>query len=169
MCERTQTALGRIIGVGALVLSALLLATAWPEPAHAAPPEGQTYLGTKKCAACHFNQYMTWKKTEHSKALDVLPQKYKKDAECLICHTTGYDKPTGYKEAPSPNLAGVSCEACHGPGSKHGEIATTFGKKKLTEDDEKTVRGAIYRIRPDNACITCHISKAHKKHPKYDK
>jgi hypothetical protein len=177
MRKRTRIAFVGAVVVGAFVGLAFLMTTAGPaslRQAHAAlqegqVPEGQSYIGTKKCAACHFNQYMAWRKTEHAKAFDVLPKKYKEDGECLQCHTTGYDEPTGYKETSSPDLVGTSCEACHGPGSKHGELATKFGKKKLTEDEEKTVRGSIHKISPDNACITCHISKAHKKHPDYDK
>jgi len=114
---------------------------------------------------------MVWRKTAHAtKAFKDLPAKYKKDASCLKCHSTGFGQATGYKSVRStPNLAGTTCEACHGPGSKHAVIAEKYGKKKLSADEEKLVRGSIYRVRPDNACIQCHRTKAHESHPKYTK
>jgi hypothetical protein len=133
------------------------------------PPEGQTYLGSKQCAACHFNQFTAWKATKHSKSFDILPAKYKKDASCLKCHATGQGEETGYKDDSTAALAGTSCEACHGAGSKHGEIAKTFGNKKLSPEEDKYVRSSIHKFLPGNACIQCHESKAHKKHPPYDK
>lgn len=135
----------------------------------AEPPADQTYIGTKQCAACHLNQYLAWKKTKHSKAFEILPAKYKTDSTCLKCHTTGHGQPTGYKDATTAALEGTSCEACHGPGSKHGEIAKTFAGKKLTDEQEKYVRSTIPLVLPGNACIECHLTKAHKKHPPYDK
>jgi hypothetical protein len=113
---------------------------------------------------------MDWKKTSHSKAFEILPAKYRTDADCLKCHTTGFGEPTGFTTlAATANLAGTSCEACHGPGSEHSAIAKKFGNKKLTEEEEKTVRGSIFKVRTDNACIGCHQTKAHKEHPKFDK
>ena len=92
-------------------------AAAGPEPA---PPEGQTYTGSKRCASCHFEQFMAWKKTGHSKAFETLTAKYQKDPKCLKCHTTGFGEPTGFKDNTSTGaLAGITCETCHGPGSKH--------------------------------------------------
>jgi hypothetical protein len=135
-----------------------------------APPEKQTYMGSKECSACHFDQYLVWRKTKHAKSFEILPSKYQKDASCLECHTTGHGHPTGFKSvAASSGLVGTSCEACHGPGSEHGEIAKSFGKKKLSEDEEAYVRSTIWLRLPDNACVACHQSKAHKEHPPYDK
>ena len=104
------------------------------EPAGPAvtPPADQTYTGAKACTACHFKQSMAWKKTKHdTDAFAKLPAKYKADASCLICHSTGFGAATGFKdEASTPNLAGTTCEACHGPGSKHVEAAKPFTNKK---------------------------------------
>jgi hypothetical protein len=117
---------------------------------------------------------MTWKKTKHATdAFAKLPAKYKTDASCLICHSTGFGAATGFKdEATTANLAGTSCEACHGPGSKHAEIAKPFMNKKPTAEQEKEIRGSIYKVLPDNVCIRCHATQVHdlpKKHPAYDK
>ena len=116
------------------------------EPAGPAvtPPADQTYVGTKACTACHFKQFMAWKKTKHATdAFAKLPAKYKTDASCLICHSTGFGTATGFKdEASTPNLAGTTCEACHGPGSKHVEAAKPFATKKTltAEEDQPRAR-----------------------------
>jgi hypothetical protein len=133
------------------------------------PPEGQTFIGAKQCSACHFDQYLKWRQTKHAKAFDIMPAKYKTDASCLKCHTTGFGEKTGYQGAKTPDLAGTSCEACHGPGSKHAEIAKSFGMKKLTKDEEAYVRSTTHKILPGNSCVTCHVAQSHKEHPKFEK
>ena len=148
--------------------SSILLLLAGPiavcgADAEPAPPEGQTYIGAKRCASCHFEQFMSWKKTGHSRAFDVLTPKYQKDDKCLKCHTTGLGEPTGYKDGEMV-LAGVTCETCHGPGSKHEEVSQPFTTtKKLPPEAEKRVRDAIWRFPPKNVCIDCHIVQGHKK------
>jgi hypothetical protein len=145
-------------------------------PAEAAaevhPPADQTYTGSKQCAACHLKEYMAWKKTKHAKeAFESMPAKYRTSADCLACHATGYGAATGFKDiASTPNLAGTTCEACHGPGSKHGAIAKQYeNKKQLSPDEDKAVRGSIYKVQPQNVCVRCHIDQQHKPHPPYDK
>jgi hypothetical protein len=136
------------------------------------PPADQTYTGSKQCSACHFKQYMAWKKTKHAKeAFESLAAKYRADGECVKCHATGYGAATGFKDAAStPNLAGTTCEACHGPGSQHDAIAKKYANKKvLAPDEDKEVRGSIYKVMPQNVCIRCHIDQTHKAHPPYDK
>ena len=133
-------------------------------------PAGQTYVGTKECAACHFEQFMAWRQTPHAKAFEIMPAKYQADATCLKCHTTGHGTPTGFKSLQAtPNLVGNSCEGCHGPGSKHTELAKSFGQKRLTPQDESQVRDSIYLMLPKNVCVECHLATAHKVHPKFDK
>jgi Cytochrome c554 and c-prime len=149
--------------------SAAVAALAVPQPL-AEPPKDQTFMGIKQCSACHFNQFLVWRQTKHAKGFEILPAKYKTDASCLKCHSTGHGEPTGYKDfASTPELAGTACEACHGPGSKHGEIAKGFGNRKLTKEEETYVRSTIYKVRPNNACIGCHLAQTHQKHPPYDK
>jgi len=138
--------------------------------AEPAPPADQRYTGVKKCAACHFDQHLIWRKDKHAKAFENLPAKYKTDASCLKCHTTGYGEPTGYKSAADANLAGITCEVCHGPGSKHDETCKPLANvTKLSAAQEKLARDSIYMMLPHNVCVTCHSSKGHKAHPKYDK
>jgi hypothetical protein len=136
------------------------------------PPADQTYVGSKACAPCHFKENTTWKKSKHAtEAFSKLPAKYQADASCLTCHSTGYGAATGFKDvASTPTLAGTTCEACHGPGSKHVEVAKPLiNVKKLSPEQDKLVRGTIYKVMPNNACIRCHTEQSHKPHPAYDK
>jgi hypothetical protein len=135
-----------------------------------APATPQEYCGAKKCGGCHFEQYMIWKKSKHAVTLETLPDKYKTDANCLKCHTTGFGTPTGYKDATTPNLAGVTCENCHGPGSEHDRICQHFkDQKTLSAEENKQARGSIERMPSKIVCLDCHTDKAHKPHPKIDK
>jgi hypothetical protein len=48
--------------------------------------------------------------------------------ECVECHVTGFGKWGGFDGASkSPDLAGVQCEECHGPGSSHPATANIRG------------------------------------------
>ena len=112
--------------------------------AGAAQSAKATYVGPKKCKMCHINQFKSWEENmpQHENALKSLPADKQKDADCIKCHTTGYGKDSGYKdEATTPDLAGVTCEACHGPGSEH--IAAAKEQKKET-------------ITKTPVCTTCH-------------
>ncbi len=160
----------------AAFMSSPVSAPAQPPPAggaaEPAPPEGQTYTGVKACSSCHFKQYMSWKKTKHyTDSYAKVPKKYKTDATCLPCHSTGYGQPSGFKdEATTPNLTGTTCEACHGPGSEHEKVCKAYAnKKKLAPDEEKKARDSIYMIVPGNVCERCHATQGHKEHPKYEK
>ena len=138
------------------------LRAAEAEEADPAPPADQEYTGAKRCASCHFTQFMAWNKSKHSKTFNLLPAEYQTDAKCLPCHTTGYGEPTGYKDmATTPSLAGNTCETCHGPGSKHEEVAQSFGKEKLNEEQEKVVRDSIWLMLPKNVCVECHKVQGH--------
>ena len=162
--------LGRLTALSVVcVLAAAGPACSQPEsttPAEPAPPADQQYIGTKQCAACHFDQFMKWKTTKHATTFDLLPAQYKTDAKCLPCHTTGFGRPSGFTTAAaSADLKGTTCEACHGPGSKHAEIAKQFANQKLTPEQETTVRDSIWKINPHNTCISCHVVQGHHENP----
>jgi hypothetical protein len=113
---------------------------------------------------------MSWRKTNHAKAFANMPAKYHTDGECLKCHTTAFGQPSGYTGPETPDLAGITCEICHGPGSKHVEISKEYAaKEELTEQESAYVKSTIYEMLPKNVCIECHVTKAHKEHPPYDK
>lgn len=132
-----------------------------------APASHPAYTGLTKCAACHFQQYRDWQTTPHGKAYEILPAKYKNDAECLKCHTTPVA--TGAANPDAAAQLGVSCESCHGPGDDHASFALSFVSQNrvFSEEDLKKLRSKIQRLALDQ-CIKCHTSKAHKPHPKYD-
>lgn len=163
-----------LLSVFGLAYALVAVGSAWaqPEAANAggqmepAPPADQQYIGAKQCAACHFDQFMKWKVTKHATSFNLLPAQYQADTTCLQCHTTGFGAATGFKTAAaSADLKGTTCEACHGPGSKHAEMAKQFANQKLSAEQEKTVRDSIWKIRPGNVCISCHVVQGHHENP----
>lgn len=73
------------------------------------------YQSPDRCRECHPDEYQAWASTIHAQAsFDPIFRVYLEMAEqpneCFSCHATGYDTTTGQFM-----LAGVSCEACHGP------------------------------------------------------
>ena len=142
--------------LGMMVALALLMVSAGLSTARAAD-----YVGLKKCRMCHMKQYKSWENTKMAKAFDVLkpgmaaeaktgagldPNKdYTGDATCLGCHTTG-----GKADMP-----GVTCEACHGPGSDYMKVMMTNRDYTM---DEITAKGLVM---PDEAtCKKCHNDKS---------
>ncbi len=115
--------------------------------------DGATYKGVKKCKTCHIKIYKTWKKTKHSKAFDQLKDAEKKDPKCIECHTTNND----------PNLPGIHCEVCHGPGSKFSS-AKIMNKKKYKANPELQRKLAVEAgliIAPDeHTCKKCHNERS---------
>jgi hypothetical protein len=91
----------------------------------------QDYIGAAKCKMCHNKeltgqQYKLWSESAHAKAWKTLGEAKaleigkkkgianpQTDAKCLKCHTIGA---TADKTLQAE---GVSCEACHGPGSAY--------------------------------------------------
>lgn len=90
-----------------------------------APADGP-YIGAKRCAECHQPFDESWKGTRHSGAFATLERVGKsKDPECVVCHVVGYGEEGGFLSLKAtPELAGVQCESCHGPGREH---AVDFG------------------------------------------
>lgn len=79
------------------------------------------YVGSRECRKCHPDSYQVWKGTAHSHALLTLIQKDENETlDCLQCHVAGLLEPSGYDPFSSRDeVSAVTCEACHGPGSKH--------------------------------------------------
>lgn len=158
--RRTMTLLG-------LLATGLLLATASVGAAPpAATPKGPEYVGVNKCRMCHMPLYKAWSATKHANALAALQKVDPKVADtvaaklkvtlkgtaattdgCVECHVTGFKAPGGYPQADSLKnvaVANVTCEACHGPGSKH--VPAPMAEKKKT----------ISKVVAADACMKCH-------------
>lgn len=97
------------------------------------------FAGPETCAGCHAAEHEEWKDSRHAGAFGEPFASYwkahGKSAECLGCHTTGFDSTSGQFA-----FEGVSCESCHGPYREgHPEA------------------GAAMRLATDSsACAGCH-------------
>lgn len=126
------------------------------------------YVGVKTCMACHKGEkgkmvYENWLKTKHSQAFNTLKSEKSKQiakkmnlksdpteaVECLKCHSTGYFP--GDQTMPTNNKEdGVTCEACHGPGSAY---KNKHGKDKK---DEGIKLGLVIGTNDEKICKRCH-------------
>jgi len=123
------------------------------------------YVGASKCKTCHKAdkngaQFGKWSKNKHSKAYEVLKSdeaKKKaeaagvkdplKDENCLSCHTTAY---TAKNKAKTYKIEeGVTCEACHGPGSM-------YKKSSVMKEHKKSVEAGLVDKVDEKVCADCH-------------
>ena len=96
------------------------------------------YKGNEHCAACHPLEYTSWHMTHHSVAWATLERDGSQaDPECVGCHVTGHQEPSGWDGQPRTKLVDVGCEACHGPGGPHDGTTTA----------------------PLTTCVGCHDDK----------
>ncbi|MGB9594971.1 MAG: multiheme c-type cytochrome [Candidatus Poribacteria bacterium] len=118
-----------------------------------AVPANAKYVSEKKCYMCHKAIAKTHEKSKHALSFKCLVDNNQdQNPKCLQCHTTGYGKPGGFADInATSDLAGVGCQACHGPGSDHIENGLTKEQRKER----------IY-IDANNECTKCH--KIHQKH-----
>jgi len=102
-------------------------------PGGALLPTNMDYVGSAACKSCHEPEFATWAASPHAHAVETLASKGEAgNADCLPCHTTGFDRAGGFPGGASveahPDLARVGCESCHGPGGEHiKEDAARFG------------------------------------------
>ncbi len=154
-----------------LTLAILVALYFWARPGHKHGTEHR-FVGPQTCTEkCHQQQGESWAKTRMARSFDALrPGTYAKEKEmvgldpeadyteveeCLRCHTTGYGLVGGFVSfEETPEMAGVTCEACHGPGGMYVETVMdaddpTFQTSKARE------AGLIY---PPTAriCQGCH-------------
>jgi hypothetical protein len=114
---------------------------------------GAVFTGAETCEKCHPKTFEFWTGTKHSQAFESLLEDPKPntqfDAECITCHTTGFEYNSGWRSnAATPHLAGNQCENCHGPGSKHAEDPTNAQFRKLIKVTAEQA--------DKNLCIRCH-------------
>ena len=132
------------------------------------------YVGVKKCRVCHMEEFRAWEQTKMAKVFELLkpgaaaeikkahkldPDKdYTKDATCLQCHTTGYGKGGFTSIEATPDLAGVTCEACHGPGG--GYLKPELMSLSNKEFKRADVQAAGLVIPDVKTCENCHNEKS---------
>ncbi len=122
------------------------------------------YVGNSKCRLCHREFFIGRKKDKHDFAFKRLVETgYETNPKCLVCHTTGFGVPTGFKSIEeTPRLANVQCEGCHGPGSLHIKIA------------RKTKKGGGFLASPNDPitqkkmCNACHTERWNRSYHKND-
>jgi hypothetical protein len=135
-----RAAAGKPVGLGT--------ETPRPKPAAGdAAPSGGSYIGAAACGGCHAPALSFWKTTKHARALSALERIGRdKDPSCIGCHVTGYLQPGGPTDITDAraHFANVGCEACHGPGSKHGAALDK--------------RGTLARAVPEATCRGCHTT-----------
>ncbi|MDR3619941.1 MAG: multiheme c-type cytochrome [Paludisphaera borealis] len=115
---------------------------------------GATFAGAESCKTCHPNTFMKWASTKHALAFESLLHDPKPntiyDAECITCHTTGFEYTSGWRsEAATPLLKGNQCENCHGPASRH-----------VAEPDDQSFRKFLAvtaeQVDKNRTCYRCH-------------
>jgi len=140
----------------------------WPTYKHGSDAR---FVGPKTCAECHVEEAASWSETRMAKSFDVLrpgvragakkavgldpDEDFTHDQNCLPCHTTGYGMVGGFVSIEkTPEMAGVSCEACHGHGGSYSENLMRDLKGAFTTSEAREV-GLVYppTIR---VCRGCH-------------
>jgi hypothetical protein len=113
------------------------------------------YVGVAKCKMCHMPYFKAWGESVHAKAFDLLNAEKKEDtnSECLQCHTTGFGAGGYEKGKAKPDLKGVQCEACHGPGAD-------YLKMSVMKDHEKSVAAGLVSPVDEAVCVECHNKKS---------
>jgi len=92
-------------------------------------PLSGLYVGAARCGTCHTKAHATWSGSKHAHATETLTKltpHRQFDPECISCHATGWNAQeyfpwqSGYESLDAtPQMAGNSCENCHGPGAAH--------------------------------------------------
>jgi len=132
-----------------------------------------SYVGVEACVMCHKtekqgSQLSIWQNSKHSKAYETLKtdraNKIAKEkgfttpavetAECLKCHTSGYNVDKSLLGKKFKIEDGVQCETCHGPGSAYKDM-------KIMKDRALAVQnGLIVHEEKEKFCISCHNAES---------
>lgn len=154
------------------ILTCLVLVAAGPSYAQ----DEFAYVGVKNCKKCHLKQWKSWSQTSMAQAYDKLlpgaateakvsagldPEAdYTADDNCVRCHVTGFGKPGGFTSIEeTPELAGVGCETCHGPGGTYTEDEYMSLKNKEYKKSEVVAVGMVDKVSADQ-CVGCHNSES---------
>ncbi|MDR3635724.1 MAG: multiheme c-type cytochrome [Isosphaeraceae bacterium] len=126
----------------------------FPRHHYANAPQGAAFVGADACKSCHPATFAKWSTTKHARGYDSLVTDPKPntvyDAECVTCHTTGFEYNSGWVSAEAtPHLKGNQCENCHGPASKHIESPDD-------RDARKFLALTAERADQTHMCLRCH-------------
>ncbi|MFQ6112876.1 MAG: cytochrome c family protein [bacterium] len=132
------------------------------------------YMGSGGCKACHMTKksgaaYKIWQNSKHAQAYAALASEEakaiakekniedpQKSEECLSCHVTAFGVEAERLGAKYKIEEGVSCEACHGPGSEYKSKKVMEGITAGTIDPASV--GLIKSKEED--CKRCHNEKS---------
>ena len=124
------------------------------------------YVGAKKCQICHKTekqgmQYPIWEKSLHFKSAAALTSAMAgqmaqtlgitgplaENEKCQKCHAPLFQK------APDLKNEGVTCEACHGPGSEYKKLS-------LMQNREEALKNGLTHLQNQEeiqkSCLACH-------------
>lgn len=152
-----------LAGLGLLVLSlgqsGMECPFFMPTPPDTQPTTGNSgltgpFVGSTRCMQCHSSIHADWSQTLHAKAFETLEAIGQDDNPvCVRCHVVGLNSVGGFSSRALTNdLAGVGCEACHGPGRAHVENVQDASLRP-----PKNISSAV--------CGACHTGS---HHPNYD-
>jgi len=130
---------------------------------------GHSFIGADACGMCHKtekqgSQLSIWQNSKHSKAYETLKTEKANQiakekgfqtlaaetAECLKCHTSGYNVDPSLLGKKFKIQDGVQCETCHGPGSDYKDM------KVMKDKDLAIKNGLIMHDKLDDFCTSCH-------------
>ena len=170
---KDRSLLGAYMAVSGVILVAgalgvILFVWAFPPPFEHSAFE---YLGSASCGECHQAQVEFWERTHMAASFAVLRPgeradskrrsnldpnaDYTHDPRCLRCHTTGGGLVGGFVSfEETPQMAGVSCEACHGPGGRYA--GTRLSPARGAFEGIRDVSGDAFHHPDDAACRRCH-------------
>jgi hypothetical protein len=125
----------------------------FPRRSHLSAVPGATFVGAGACKSCHPNTYAKWLTSKHAHAYEPLtsPKRNREfDAECITCHTTGFEYESGWVSAEkTPYLMGNQCENCHGPASMHvGDPTNGKFRQAMALTSELADKNML--------CVRCH-------------
>ena len=125
-------------------------------PAAALMAQDYMYVGAMKCKICHNSpakgaQYKIWKESKHAHAMESLKGADAKNPKCLKCHSTAASVSEDLWAGIKVN-EGVSCESCHGPGSRYKSMSIMKNRAKALAS------GMI--IPDEKLCKKCHNSES---------
>jgi len=126
-------------------------------------PLAGKFVGGQSCKECHEAAWDVYINSPHARAtqtlVDLKPARHF-DPECVSCHVTGWNPQeyfpyvSGYLGLDrTPELAGQSCENCHGPGAAHID-AERGSDKTLQAEWRKAMHQD--KANADESCRVCH-------------